>query len=184
MVVNEYTERNTTFLQKDDSFVNFSKEHNDLISQKNADILKFILQYLCFAYLSQMYVVGQGILLILAITLLRQSTEFRQEMRQVGFQQSCGVEQGILKYRKLKHATNLIRKVYGDTLLGYYVSTIAYYAEAPHILLGIRGQAEKFLMAYFAISGVIWLIAAEFHNSVWLISIINYLKPLVTLMSY
>lgn len=71
-----------------------------------------------------------------------------------------------MKYRKLKGTTDHLRNLYGNALICYYVSAVAYYAEAPYVLLGNRGQAERIIMIYFAVSGVIWIIAAEFHNDV------------------
>lgn len=48
----------------------------------------------------------------------------------------------------------------------YYIVCVSYYAETPHILLGERGNLEIVVLAYFLISGVVWILAAEFHNQV------------------
>lgn len=51
-------------------------------------------------------------------------------------------------------------------MIGYYLSSVAYLAEAPHIFLGNRGNHEKIVMVYSVFSTLIWVTAAEFHHQV------------------
>lgn len=60
-----------------------------------------------------------------------------------------------------------IDSVFGNLLMTYYIVCVSYYAETPHILLGERGNLEIVVLAYFLISGVVWILAAEFHNQVY-----------------
>jgi len=62
--------------------------------------------------------------------------------------------------------TNLIRHLYGDALLTFYIGAVSYYAETPYIMLGNRGDSEKAILVYFLLNGVNWILAAEFHYSV------------------
>lgn len=74
--------------------------------------------------------------------------------------------QGIGCYRKLREICESIRKIYGNHLMAYYVTSVTYYADAPHILLGRRGDTEKVVFIYFLVSAVVWILAAEFHHFV------------------
>lgn len=60
-----------------------------------------------------------------------------------------------------------IDSVFGNLLMTYHIVCVSYYAETPHILLGERGNLEIVVLAYFLISGVVWILAAEFHNQVY-----------------
>jgi len=54
-----------------------------------------------------------------------------------------------------------------DALLATCVSYVCYYSQAPHIVLGGQGEAEKLIFAYFFLTGVVlFVVAAEFHNNV------------------
>lgn len=66
----------------------------------------------------------------------------------------------------MKAAIDDVRQVYGNSFLGFYVATVSNFAEAPHLILGSRGNVERLVMIYFSVSGVVWLIAAEFHDVV------------------
>lgn len=71
-----------------------------------------------------------------------------------------------VKYRQLKESIDKVRNLFGNALVAFYLSAVANYAESPHLMLGSRGDVERLVMIYFGISGVMWLIAAEFHNKV------------------
>lgn len=51
-------------------------------------------------------------------------------------------------------------------MIGYYVSAVAYLAEAPHVLVGKRGNYERIVMIYTAFSTLVWILGAEFHHQV------------------
>jgi len=69
-------------------------------------------------------------------------------------------------YRELRKKTGLITDLYGNNLLAVYITSVCYFAEAPHVLLGKRGHTEKAIMIYFVLTGVMWVMAAEFHKNV------------------
>lgn len=59
----------------------------------------------------------------------------------------------------------VMKALLGNALIGYYVSNVAYLAEAPHVLLGNRGDFERLIMIYATASTVVWIVAAEFHHT-------------------
>lgn len=69
-------------------------------------------------------------------------------------------------YRELSKTTKLIKKVFGNSIISYYVATVAYLAVAPHVLLGNQRNFEKIIITYSAFSFLLWIIAAEFHHQV------------------
>lgn len=69
-------------------------------------------------------------------------------------------------YRELKKTTELVKKLFGNSMIGYYVSTVAYLAVAPHILLGNQGNFERIVTIYSTFGVLLWIVAAEFHHQV------------------
>lgn len=74
--------------------------------------------------------------------------------------------QGLFYQKKLKTSTDIIRRVYGDVLLLYYITSVCYYAIAPHVFLADRNPMEKVVVVYFFGSSVVWKLAADFHYKV------------------
>ncbi len=60
----------------------------------------------------------------------------------------------------------MVKKLFGNSMIGYYVSTVAYLAVAPHILLGHQGNFERIVTLYSTFSFLLWIVAAEFHYQV------------------
>lgn len=79
---------------------------------------------------------------------------------------NANISQGMILYRELKKTTDLIRQVYGGLTLAVYVLIVSYFAATAHIFLGYKGEAEKVIMICIFSSGVMWILAAEFHHSV------------------
>ncbi|CAL8070637.1 unnamed protein product [Orchesella dallaii] len=102
-----------------------------------------------------------GVLFFQTLALRQIGKEFRIKLNNLN--EVADIKQGILLYRKLKETSNLIRILYGNQILAFYISSVAYYAETPYILLGNRGDSERGVVIYFLINGLNWLVAAEFH---------------------
>jgi len=75
--------------------------------------------------------------------------------------------QGVELYRELRKKTTLITDLFGTNLLTFYITSVCYYAEAPHVLLGKRGNTDRAMMIYFATTTIIWILGAEFHKNVY-----------------
>ncbi|CAL8070643.1 unnamed protein product [Orchesella dallaii] len=116
----------------------------------------------CFAVTYQH--LGSGIFFVLALALWQVGKEFRTKLNKLN--EVADIEQGILLFRELKGTSNLIRKLYGNPMLAFYIASISYYAQTPYILLGNRGDSERGVVIYFLINGLNWVVAAEFHYNV------------------
>ncbi|CAL8102533.1 unnamed protein product [Orchesella dallaii] len=117
-----------------------------------------------YMHTTTFFVFAQGIFFVLTMVLRRVGAEFRAELENT--KDDVGIERGILLYRKLKSMTNFTREMYGDYILTFYISSVTYFAEAPHILMGRRGDTEKVILFAFIIFSFVWLWVAEFHYNI------------------
>ncbi|CAL8102570.1 unnamed protein product [Orchesella dallaii] len=113
---------------------------------------------------SLIYVVIHGTSLMIILTMTKLGKALETELK-IG-NQTLDVQKGNEFYRRLKSKAKLITNLYGNQILGFYITSICYYAQAPHVFLGKRGNTEKLIMAYFTLTIVGWIVAAEFHKNV------------------
>lgn len=112
---------------------------------------------------------------VLSVALYQVGTEFQRQMKQVAESkvlcrqtsfEDVGLRDAMQRYRKLKRTIDDIRITFGSQMLAYYISSVSYYAEVPHVWLGKRGDAEKALLAYYLVCGLLSIVPADFHHNV------------------
>ncbi|CAL8102539.1 unnamed protein product [Orchesella dallaii] len=108
----------------------------------------------------------QGTLFALMVTLRQLGVEFQTELKIIKEGEESQIYKEIELYRQLKGTTDFAGKMYGDCMLAFYLSFVTYWFEAPHILLGRRGEAEIALLIFSSVTTIIWVLAAEFHYRV------------------
>lgn len=138
-----------------------------------AETIATNLMLVVFVYLTLYYTICQILFMLLALTIKQIGNEFERKLKSQGYQiEEDGHDglrqvyklkcihqfrwmkimhvsfQGFILYKELKHTTELIKNVFGNAMIGYYLSSVAYLAEAPHIFLGNRGNHEKIVMIH------------------------------------
>ncbi|CAL8102545.1 unnamed protein product [Orchesella dallaii] len=149
---------------------NASSSSHQLLSHHCPNILVNLLHTgfnILLVHASIFYAVAYGPFLMLIFTLGKLAKKFTDELDITIDSKIMDIQKGTELYRNLKRKTDLITELYGNGLLSYYITAVCYYAEAPHILLGKRGDTEKAIMVYFGCTtSVLWILGAEFHKNI------------------
>ncbi|CAL8102554.1 unnamed protein product [Orchesella dallaii] len=119
---------------------------------------------LTYAYTFSFFAFVCGTLLALTLALRQIGAEFQTRLENT--KENSGIDKGLRLYKKLKRTNDFAREMYGDFMLGTYISFVTYCVEAPVVFLGQRGQAEIIVFIFFAFVTIIWILAAEFHYKV------------------
>ncbi|CAL8102560.1 unnamed protein product [Orchesella dallaii] len=135
-----------------------SSSPNSLVSIFN-EVLNVVI-----AHVSLIYIVIPGSFLMLVLT-MRQLGKILESELKIG-NKVVGIWKGNELYRSLKANAELTTRLYGRIILAFYIASVCYFAQAPHVFFGERGNIEKLAMAYLTLTGVVWILAAEFHKNV------------------
>ncbi|CAL8102579.1 unnamed protein product [Orchesella dallaii] len=133
-------------------------------SRNNYEYILYLGLGLVFAHASLCCIVIPGSFLILVLTTRQLGKTLETELK-IG-KKVLDIQKGMKLYRRLKKKLDAIAHLYGHQILTFYITSLTYYAQAPHVFLGKRGNAEKLIMGYYTVSGVVWIVAAEFHKHV------------------
>ncbi|CAL8102576.1 unnamed protein product [Orchesella dallaii] len=135
--------------------------------QSSSNICDYVLHVglsLVYAHGSLFYVVISGSFVMLVLTMRQLGKTLETELK-IG-KNVLDIQKGMELYRRLKKKVDAFAQLYGNQILAFYITSLTYYAQAPHVFLGKRGNAEKLAMGYYTLNGVIWIVAAEFHKNV------------------
>ncbi|CAL8102551.1 unnamed protein product [Orchesella dallaii] len=133
-------------------------------SQNGFECIFYLGQSIVFVLASNFFVLNTGFFLMLVLAMGQRGKSFESELK-IG-NKILSIQKGNELYRKLKNMTSLITQLCGNKVMAFYITSVCYYAQAPHIFLGKRGNTEKLLMAYFTLTSFVWILAAEFHKNV------------------
>lgn len=121
-------------------------------------------------YLSYFYIVNHLLLLVIILGLKNLGDLFIKEMtilNKFGYQRG-NIDKGVILYKKLKQATDFCCRQFSNFLLASHISYVTFFVNAPYVFIGNDDQNStmKIFIVYFATSGTVWFLAAEFHHSV------------------
>lgn len=71
--------------------------------------------------------------------------------------------QGFIEYKNVKVIHGLIKDLFGDALVGSYISTICYLSQVPQLFMGLRPGAEQVALIQTTLNLCLWITASDHH---------------------